>query len=74
VIAVGAGVHVEHIPDRAEIELAIEMRKQVVVARALPAQRFAKRVGMTTIRNSPVWPKKCFRAVSATWEAVEKWM
>ena len=32
--------------DRAEIEFAVEMRKQFVVARALPAQRVAQRVGV----------------------------
>ena len=31
---------------RAEIEVAVEMRKQFVVARGLPAQRLAERVGI----------------------------
>src|SRR5260221_3264793 len=36
-------MHCEHAPHRAEIELAMEMRKQLVVARALPAQGIAER-------------------------------
>ena len=32
--------------DRAEIELAVEMREQFVVARRLPAQRVAQRIGI----------------------------
>src|SRR5262249_49906596 len=42
--AVGArrqGLYIRH---PTEIELAIEMRKQLVVARALPAQRRSKRI------------------------------
>ena len=36
--------HVKHATDRPEIELAVEVRKQFVVARTLPAQRLAQRV------------------------------
>src|SRR6201999_2008029 len=46
VTAVGARMHVEHAGDRAEIEFAIQMREQFVVARALPAQRLAQLVGI----------------------------
>jgi len=72
--SVGACAHVEDCGDRAEIEFAIEMRNSFVIARRLPAQRITQRIPSTAIRNNPVWPKKCFFAVSATWEAVEKWM
>ncbi len=37
---------VAHADDGAEIEFAIEVREQLVVARALPAQRIAKRVAI----------------------------
>ena len=60
VIAVGPRAHAEHAGDRAEIEFAIEMRKQLVVARGLPAQRLPSASASTSIRNSPVRPKKCF--------------
>ena len=52
-VAVGARVHVEHARHRAEIELAIEMRKQLVVARALPAQRLAERIGIDLDQEQP---------------------
>ncbi len=39
-------MHLVHAGDRAEIEFAVEMRKQLVVARRLPAQRVAQRVGI----------------------------
>ena len=39
-------MHVAHADDRAEIEFAIEMREQLVIARALPAQRIAERIGI----------------------------
>ena len=61
-------------PHRAEIEFAIEMRKQLVVARALPAQRVAERVGIDLDQEQRLLAEKCLRAVSATWAAVEKWM
>ena len=37
-------VKILHAAHRAEIEFAIEMRKQLVIARALPAQRAAERI------------------------------
>jgi hypothetical protein len=46
VIAVGARPHVEDSGDRAEIEFAIKMREQLVIARALPAQAFPQRIGI----------------------------
>ena len=42
--AVGPRPHVEDGGHRAEIEFAVEMREQFVVARGLPAQRIAERV------------------------------
>jgi hypothetical protein len=44
VIAVGPRPHVEDGGHRAEIEFAVEMREQFIVARRLPAQRIAQRV------------------------------
>jgi hypothetical protein len=46
VITIGSRVHVAHANHRAEIEFAIEMRKQFVVAGGFPAQRVAQRVGV----------------------------
>jgi len=46
VIAVGPRAHIENAGDRAEIEFAIEMGKQFVVARPLPPQRVAQRIGV----------------------------
>jgi hypothetical protein len=42
--AVGARVQVLDAPHRAEIELAIEMWEQLVIARTLPAQRRPQRI------------------------------
>src|SRR6185437_4039394 len=53
VAAVGTRPHVEHAGDRAEIERAIEMRKQLVVAGALPAQRVAERVRVDLDQEQP---------------------
>src|SRR5262249_40041532 len=60
VAAIGAGVEVEHGPHRAEIELAIEVRKQLVVARALPAQGLAQRVGVDLDQEQPGLTEKVF--------------
>jgi len=46
VTAVGTRAQVEDLDDRAEVEFAIEMREQLVIARPLPAQRVAERVGI----------------------------
>src|SRR5580704_8674622 len=46
-------MHVEHGSDRAEVEFAVEMRKQLVVARGLPAQRIAKRIGIDLDQEQP---------------------
>ena len=45
-IAVGPRAQIEDRGDRTEIEFAVEMRKQFVVARGLPAQGIAQRVGV----------------------------
>src|SRR5579872_4201927 len=46
VSTIGQRAQAMHAGDRAEIELAIEMRKQFVVARRLPTQRVPQRVGI----------------------------
>ena len=51
--AVGPRPQVEDRGDRADIEFAIEMRKQLVVARALPAQGVAERVGIDGDQEQP---------------------
>ena len=70
--AVGSRAHGVDSPDRAEIELAVEMRKQLVVARALPAQSVAKRVRIDRDQEQAGLAGKMFSAVSSTCEAVEK--
>ncbi len=50
----------EHAGDRAEIEFAIEMRKQFVVARALPAQRLAQRIGIDLDQEQPGLAEEMF--------------
>ena len=45
-VAVGLRAHVEDGGHRAEVEFAVEMREQFVVARTLPAQGIAERVGI----------------------------
>src|SRR5204862_8023696 len=54
--AVGARPQIEDRGDGAEIELAIEMRKQLVVARGLPAQPVAQRVGIDGDQKQPGLP------------------
>ena len=61
-----------HAPHRAEIEFAIEMRKQLVIARTLPAQRAAERIGVDLDQEQRVLAGEEFRAVSATCAAAEK--
>ena len=45
-ISVGARPQVEDGGDSAEIEFAIEMREQLLIARRLPAQRITQRIGI----------------------------
>src|SRR6266481_7536631 len=45
-ITVGSRAQIEDGGDRAEIEFAIEMREQLVIARRFPAQRIPQRVGI----------------------------
>lgn len=72
--AVGLRPQIEDRGDRAQIEFAIEMRKQLAAARRLPAQRVAKRAGIDGDQKQSGLAEKCFRAVSATCAAAEKWM
>src|SRR5579871_317325 len=53
VAAVGAGVEVLDGSHRAEVELAVEMGKQLVIARSLPAQRLAQGVGVDFDQEQP---------------------
>ena len=66
-------MHLVHADDRAEIEFAVEMRKQLVVARRLPAQRFAQRIGIDRDQEqSGLAGKMLFRASPRPATAVEK--
>jgi len=56
--AVGTRLHVEHRPDRDEIEFAIEMRKQFIVARGLPAQRVAQHIRVNLDQEQPLLAEK----------------
>ena len=51
--SVGACPHVEDGGDGAEIEFAIEMREQLVIARGLPAQRITQRIGIDRDQKQP---------------------
>ena len=53
VIAVRPRAQVEDGGYRAEVEFAIEVRKQLVVARGLPAQRVAERIGIDGDQEQP---------------------
>ena len=70
--AVGARVQIEDGDDRAEIEFAIEMRKQLVVARALPAQRVAQRIGIDRDQEQAGLAEKMFSRGFRDLRGVEK--
>jgi len=57
VAAIGAHVEVHHRQHRAEIELAIEVRKQLLIARALPAQCAAERVAVDLDQEQRALPE-----------------
>ena len=59
---------------RAEIEFAIEMRKQLVIARALPAQRRAKRIGIDLDQEQAGLAEEMLSRGLRDLGAVEKWM
>jgi hypothetical protein len=58
VTAVGAGVEILDGRHRAEIELAIEMRKQLIVPRTLPAKPPPERIGIDLDQEQPGLAKK----------------
>src|SRR5437868_3907078 len=59
-IAVGARAQIEDGGDRAEIEFAIEMRKQFAVARRLKAQRVAERIDIHRDQEQPGLAREMF--------------
>ena len=71
-IAVGARAQIEDRGDGAEIECGVESGNSSSFKEGSQRSASASASVSTAIKNSPVWPEKCFRAVSATWEAVEK--
>ena len=58
--AIGANVEVHHREHSAEIELAIEMRKQLFIARTLPAQFAAERVAVDLDQEQRTLPEIMF--------------
>ena len=56
-IAVRPRTHVENGGHRAKVEFAVEVRKQFVIARGLPAQRVTQRVGVDRNQEQPCLPE-----------------
>ena len=44
--SVGPRAHLKHADDRAEIEFAVKMREQFIMARVFPAQRLSQQIGI----------------------------
>src|ERR1700724_668986 len=51
--SVGPRAHLKHADDRGEIEFAVKMREQFIMARVFPAQRLSQQIGIDLDQEQP---------------------